>query len=219
MIIFIFLITLCLLFHVCEIRLFSENTIESAAMTAEQQGSRLQQVRICSHATATGSEIKERSCLPSEYLRHIGIFSKIPPPPLPTLKWGLERSRSWLHPFWALRYIACTWAPLGWPCLPTRCSITGSIHEISIAAWENMSQPIILFTFHTICLGREIDEILYFDMGRDSLICCYVALCSNIICSWKLYYLEVWIVRQFCGTCSLHILISVLWPDQSICIF
>ena len=36
--------------------------MESAAMTDEQQGSRLQQARICSNATAMGTETKERSC-------------------------------------------------------------------------------------------------------------------------------------------------------------
>jgi len=43
--------------------------MESAATTAEQQGPRLLQVRICSNAGAMGTEIKERSCLPSEGLR------------------------------------------------------------------------------------------------------------------------------------------------------
>jgi len=38
--------------------------MESAAITAEQQGTRLQQVRISSNATAIGTEIKERICLP-----------------------------------------------------------------------------------------------------------------------------------------------------------
>jgi len=55
----------------------------------------------------------------------------IPMPPLPTLKWGLGRGGSWLHPFQALSCIACTWAPLGWPCLPTRCSISGSSHDLA----------------------------------------------------------------------------------------
>lgn len=45
------------------------NVMESAAMTVEQQDLRLQQVRICSTIRATGTEIKERSCLPSEGLR------------------------------------------------------------------------------------------------------------------------------------------------------
>ena len=27
-------------------------------------------------------------------------------------------------------YIARTWAPLGWPCLPTRCAITGTDHDL-----------------------------------------------------------------------------------------
>jgi len=45
------------------------NIIESAAMTAEQQGPKLQQVRIGSNTTATGTEIKAKSCLPSEGFR------------------------------------------------------------------------------------------------------------------------------------------------------
>ena len=46
----------------------SRNTMRSTAMTAEQQGPRLQQVKVCSNATAVGREIKERSCLPPEGL-------------------------------------------------------------------------------------------------------------------------------------------------------
>jgi len=95
------------------------NMMESTATTAEQKGSRLQQVRTCSNATAVGTEIKERSCLPLKGLRYAGIFSKIPLPPLPALKRGLGRGGSWLQLFWSLRNIACTWAPLGWPCLLT----------------------------------------------------------------------------------------------------
>jgi len=48
------------------------NAIESAARTAEQQGSRLQWMGIYSNATTIGTEIKERSCLPSEGLRYTG---------------------------------------------------------------------------------------------------------------------------------------------------
>jgi len=59
--------------------------MENTAMTAEQQGPRLQQVRICSNATAAGKEIK-KSYLPSESLRYAEISSEIPSPPLPTLK-------------------------------------------------------------------------------------------------------------------------------------
>ena len=100
-------------------------------MPAEQQDPRLQQARTCSNATALGTEIKERSCLPSEGWTQAGISSKIPLPALPTLKWGLGRSGSWLHPFQPLRCIACSWAPLGWPCFPTRCSITASGHDLA----------------------------------------------------------------------------------------
>jgi len=40
--------------------------MESAVMTAEQQGPRLQEVRTGSNAKGTDTEIKERSCLPSK---------------------------------------------------------------------------------------------------------------------------------------------------------
>jgi len=36
---------------------------KNAAMTAEQQGSRLQQVRLCSNTTAMDTEIKEKKLL------------------------------------------------------------------------------------------------------------------------------------------------------------
>ena len=72
---------------------------------------------------------KQRTCLPLEGLQWAGISSKTPLPPLPSLKWGLGRDGSWLHPFQSLGSTACTWAPLGWPCLPTRCSITASGHD------------------------------------------------------------------------------------------
>jgi len=53
---------------------------------AEQQGPRLQPVKICSNATAIGTETKERSYLPAEGLRYTGISREIPLPPLLTLK-------------------------------------------------------------------------------------------------------------------------------------
>jgi len=55
----------------------------------------------------------------------------MPSPPLTTLKWGLGRGGSWLHPFQSLRCIAYTWPPLGLPCLPTRCSIAVSDHDLA----------------------------------------------------------------------------------------
>jgi len=88
-------------------------------------------VRICSNTTAIDTEIREKNYLPSEDLRYTGISSKIPLPPLPTLKWGLGRGASWIHLIWSLRNISCTWAPLGWPCLPTRCSITASSSDLA----------------------------------------------------------------------------------------
>ena len=66
----------------------SYNATEWNAMqsTAEQQGPRLQQIQIYSNTTAVITNIKERSYLPSEGLRYIGISSRIPLPSLPTLK-------------------------------------------------------------------------------------------------------------------------------------
>ena len=65
--------------------------------------------------------------------RYARISSKIPLPPLPTLKWGLQRDGSWAASLLVTQVhcTACTWAPLGWPCLPTRCSITGSSHDLA----------------------------------------------------------------------------------------
>ena len=51
-----------------EKRLTSWNATESTAMTAEQQ------VRICSNATAMSTEIKEKSYLPSEIIRHTARY-------------------------------------------------------------------------------------------------------------------------------------------------
>ena len=42
---------------------------------------------------------RKKTHLPLEGLRYTGISSKIPSAPLPTLKWGLGRDGSWLHPF------------------------------------------------------------------------------------------------------------------------
>jgi len=74
------------------------NAMESATKTAEQQDPRLQWVRMCSNTTPTSTEIRERSCLPSEGLRYTEISSKMPIPPLATLTWGLGRGGSQLQP-------------------------------------------------------------------------------------------------------------------------
>jgi len=65
--------------------------------------------------------------------------------PLPALKWGLGRGRSWLQPFWSVMAIACTWAPLGWPCLPNRCSIT-------------TSSPALVFQLHVRTMTEELNR-------------------------------------------------------------
>lgn len=88
-----------------------------------QQGQGLQRVRICSHATAVGIETRGKCCLPSEGLRYLQC--------LPFNEGG----KGWiLTPallVTQVHCIACTWAPLGWPCLPTRCSITASSCDLA----------------------------------------------------------------------------------------
>jgi len=42
----------------------------------------------------------------------------------------MRSGKGWIHPFSSLRCMACTWASLGWPCLPTSCSITDSSHDL-----------------------------------------------------------------------------------------
>ena len=61
---------------------------KNAAMTAEQQGSRLQQVRLCSNTTAMDTEIREKkkSYSPSEDLRNTGISTKVLSLSLPAFK-------------------------------------------------------------------------------------------------------------------------------------
>jgi len=90
---------------------FSQKTLydamESTAITTEQQSLRLQQVRICSNATTTGTEIKERSCLPSEGLRYARMTSKIPLTPLQPLNEGWEGVDPGCSPS-ITQYIACT---------------------------------------------------------------------------------------------------------------
>ena len=73
------------------------------------------------------------------------LQQEMPSPPLPNLKWGLGRGGSWLHPFRPLRYTACTWAPLSWPCLPTRCSITVSGCDLTLPL-QLVNLELILFS-------------------------------------------------------------------------
>ena len=72
----------------------------------------------------------ERQELPTSVEPQVGrdCQQEMPSAPLPTLKWGLGRGESCLHPFQLFSCTACTWALLGWPCLPT-CSITVSFHD------------------------------------------------------------------------------------------
>jgi len=55
-------------------------------MTAEPQGPRLQQARVFPNLTTLGTEIKKRSCLPSEHIIQAEVSKKVLSPPLPTLK-------------------------------------------------------------------------------------------------------------------------------------
>jgi len=92
--------------------------MEIAAMTAEQQVPSLHPVRVFSNATAIGTEIKERSCLPLEGLRYTGISSKKLTPPLPPLNCGLGRGGSWLQPFWSLSALHTPELPWVGPAFP-----------------------------------------------------------------------------------------------------
>jgi len=60
--------------------------MESRAMTAEQQGPKLQQTKVCSNATAIDTEIKKGSYLPLENLRKTENPREIPLSALPTFK-------------------------------------------------------------------------------------------------------------------------------------
>ena len=74
--------------------------MESTAMTAEQQSSKIlgySKWRLAQIQQA--QKQRKKSYLPLEGLRYTRISSKIPLPALPTLKWGLRRGGSWLHPF------------------------------------------------------------------------------------------------------------------------
>ena len=62
------------------------------------------------------------------------------PPPLPTLKWGLGRGGSWLHPSQSFGCTAYSWALLGWPCLLTRCSITASSCDLAFLLHHSGAQ-------------------------------------------------------------------------------
>ena len=76
-------------------------------------------VRIHSKATAIGTKTRKRSCLPSEVLNYIGIFKKTFFPLLPTLKWGLGRGGSWLHPIQSVRYLHAPELPWVGPVFPS----------------------------------------------------------------------------------------------------
>lgn len=94
-------------------------------------------MKISPNATVVDTKTNKKKKKKTTYLQKASSTQRYPTrntltSPLPTLKWGLGRGGSWLYPFWSLRYITCTWAPLDWPCLPTRCSITGSKPWLSI---------------------------------------------------------------------------------------
>ena len=89
--------------------------------------------RFAQVATAVGTEIKERSCLPSEALRYAGISNKIPLPPLPTLAWGLGRGGTSAHPLQSLRCTALHYMHLSSPglALPSHQVLTISSHNLA----------------------------------------------------------------------------------------
>ena len=56
--------------------------------------------------------------LPLEDLRYAGISREKPPPPLSTLKGGLRRGASWLHPFQSLSALHAAELPWAGPAFP-----------------------------------------------------------------------------------------------------
>ena len=122
-------------FHESSIQYASVGLHRSAFITwGEQQDPRPQWVRIRSEATAVGAEIRKRSCLPSEGLWSPQIGRDLQRMYL-CLHWQplnevWEGENSWPNPSSHSGAFACTWAPLGWPCLLTRCSITVSSHQL-----------------------------------------------------------------------------------------
>ena len=105
--------------------------MESTVITAGWRSPRLQKARISPNAAAVDTETKEKKLLTLKRPQVGRDLQQDTSLPLPTLKWGLGRGGSWLHPFWSLRYTACSWAPLGWSCLPSRCSITASSYDLA----------------------------------------------------------------------------------------
>ena len=78
----------------------------------------------------------------------------MPSPPQPIFKWGLG---------------SCTWAPLGWPCLPTSYSVTVSSHNLtfplqecwSMMVFEVLSSPshsMIVCTWYTEHVIWSLDK-------------------------------------------------------------
>ena len=70
--------------------------------------------------------------------------------PVMTFKWSLGRDGPWLHSLQSLRFIVCTWAPLGGPCLPTRSSITVSSHDLAFAL-QHLKEPELLQVWEASC--------------------------------------------------------------------
>jgi len=89
------------------------------------------------------------------------LQQEMPLIPLPTLKWGLGRGGSCLHLIQSLRCIARTWAALGWPCPPTKRSITGSGHAFAfllrsgIGVGLNIRKDALLFLLKPFLKGSR----------------------------------------------------------------
>ena len=102
----------------------------------------------------------------------------MPSPPLPALKWGLGRGESQLHPFRSLRGTACSWAPLGWPCLPTRCSVTASGRDLEFllqdCSWRFLREPLEPWRWQ-ITAGRSSQngqqQLLWVQVYRYDAVC------------------------------------------------
>ena len=93
-----------------------------------------------------------KPCCPSlDLLQHLKVLAS-PCQPL---------NEIWLHPFWSLRYTACTWAPLGWPCLPTRYSVTGSsCDSISTTIRNFCNLPSVFYRLQNQNWFKSIKKII-----------------------------------------------------------
>ena len=93
-------------------------------------------MRICPNAAAIVTKTKDKNLLSlgrpliGRVLQQDTLSSTANP--------EMRSGKGWIlsSPLLVTQYIAYTWAPLGWPCLPTRCSITASSCDLAFLIQE-----------------------------------------------------------------------------------